>query len=128
MSPNHDLRFIGIDVAGDHLDLAVRPSGEYRRFQNTVEGIDELVEFVKSQQAELVVAEATGKLEIPVAAALTVAAIPVAIVNPRQGRDFAKAQGQIAKTDQIDAAVLANVCRCYTAGTSSYKGRGCAAS
>lgn len=107
MSPNQEITFVGIDVAGDHLDLAVRPSGEYRRFPNTAEGIDELIQFVKSQHAELVVAEATGKLEIPVAAALTVATIPVAIVNPRQVRDFARAQGQIAKTDQIDAAVLA---------------------
>jgi transposase len=99
--------FVGIDVAGDHLDLAIHPSGEYRRFTNTTEGIDQLVKFVQLHGTELVVAEATGKLEIPVAAALTVASIPVAIVNPRQVRDFAKAQGQIAKTDQIDAAVLA---------------------
>lgn len=107
MSLLQDLNFVGIDVAGDHLDLAVQPSGEYRRFGNTAEGIDELVRFVQAHGAELVVVEATGKLEVPVAAALTIASVPVAIVNPRQVRDFAKAQGQIAKTDRIDAAVLA---------------------
>lgn len=108
MSLNQMTSFVGIDVAGEHLDLVVLPSGDYRRFANRDDGIQELIEFLKSWSIELAVVEATGKLEIPVSAALTVAHVPVAIVNPRQVRDFAKAAGQIAKTDRIDATVLAN--------------------
>jgi transposase len=99
--------FVGIDVAGEHLDLVIMPGDRYQRFANDSDGIDALIEYVRPHEPELVVLEATGKLELPVAAALTVAQIPVAIVNPRQVRDFAKAGGQIAKTDRIDASVLA---------------------
>lgn len=99
--------FVGVDVSKAHLDVSVRPSGELRRFSQD-DGIPDLVAFVKSTSASLVVMEATGKLEVPVAAALVAAGLSVAIVNPRQARDFAKATGRLAKTDAIDAAMLAH--------------------
>ena len=99
--------FVGIDVAGAHLDVVIAPGDHYQRFSNDADGIEALTEFVRPYSPALVVLEATGKLEVPVAAALTVAQIPVAIVNPRQVRDFARAGGQIAKTDRIDAVILA---------------------
>lgn len=99
--------FVGIDVAGEYLDLVMQPGNEYRRFANGPEGIESLVDFLRPFAPELVVLEATGKLEVAAAAALSIAGMPVAIVNPRQVRDFAKAGGQLAKTDRIDASVLA---------------------
>lgn len=99
--------FLGIDVSQAFLDLCCLPAGQCSRFGNTVDGIDELVKVAASSSPRLVVLEATGKLEIAVAAALSVAGIPVAIVNPRQVRDFARATGQLAKTDALDARVLA---------------------
>lgn len=98
--------FIGIDVAKDHLDIAVRPSGKTARF--AAEKLDELVAFVQQAKPQLVVMEATGGMETPVAAALAAANIAVAIVNPRQARDFAKGSGKLAKTDALDAAALAH--------------------
>lgn len=99
--------FIGIDVAKAQLDLAVRPSQEHWTIANDPAGIAALVPQLQARQPTLVVMEATGGLEIPVAAALAAAALPVAIVNPRQIRDFAKAVGQLAKTDALDAQLLA---------------------
>ena len=99
--------FIGIDVAKAHLDLAVRPSGEQGRLSNDEVGIGQVLERVRALQPTLVVLEATGGLEVPVTAALAAAGVPVAVVNPRQARDFAKAVGQLAKTDALDAQVLA---------------------
>jgi transposase len=99
-------RFVGIDVAKKHLDVGVRPDGLVRRF--AAEELDPLVAFLVDQQPTLVVLEATGGLEFAAAAALVAAGIPVAIVNPRQVRDFAKAVGKLAKTDAIDAIVLAH--------------------
>jgi transposase len=98
--------FIGIDVAKAHLDVAVRPTGVTKQF--VAEKLDELVVFVQQAQPTLVVMEATGGLEAAVAAALVAVGIAVAVVNPRQARDFAKAVGKLAKTDAIDAAVLAH--------------------
>ena len=99
-------RFVGIDVSKKHLDVGVRPDGIVRRFG--AEELDPLVAFLVDQQPTLVVLEATGGLEFAAAAALVAAAIPVAIVNPRQVRDFAKAVDQLAKTDALDAAVIAH--------------------
>ena len=99
--------FVGIDVAKAHLDLAVRPSGEQWRVPNDEAGIGQVLARVQALQPTLVVLEATGGLEVPLAAALAAAGVPVAVVNPRQVRDFAKAVGQLAKTDALDAAVLA---------------------
>jgi transposase len=98
--------FVGIDVAKAHLDIAIRPTGVTNRF--ATEKLDELVAFVQQAKPLLVVMEATGGMETPVAAALAAVGVPVAIVNPRQARDFAKALGKLAKTDAIDAAALAH--------------------
>jgi transposase len=99
--------FIGIDVSKDTLDLHARPSGSAQRFPNNPDGIRALVSGALVPVPTLVVLEATGGLEYPVAAALAAAGIPVAIVNPRQARRFAEAIGRAAKTDAIDAEVLA---------------------
>jgi transposase len=99
--------FVGVDVAAAHLDVAVRPAGEGWRAANDAPGIAALVARVAALEPTLVVLEATGRLEAPLVAALAAAGLPVAVVNPRQVRDFAKAVGQLAKTDALDAAVLA---------------------
>jgi transposase len=100
---------VGIDVAKDRLDVVLRPTGEYLGTTNDERGIKAVVRHLRKQEEiALVVLEATGGLEQPAAAALAFAGVPVAIVNPRQVRDFAKAVGRLAKTDRIDAAVLAH--------------------
>jgi transposase len=102
-------RYIGIDVAKRQLDIADGPSGERWSAANDLAGIAGLVERLKaSGPVALIVLEATGGYEIPVVAALTAAALPVVVVNARQVRDFARAVGKLAKTDAIDAAVLAH--------------------
>jgi len=103
--------YVGIDVAGSDLDVCTLPSEAAARYTNDSIGIEALVASLASTTVALVVLEATGKLEIPVAAALSIAGIAVAIVNPRQVRDFAKATGQLAKTDTLDAHVLAAFAR-----------------
>lgn len=101
-------RFIGIDVAKRQLDVVERPSGERWSTSNDVVGIAALVERLQTSGAsQLIVLEPTGGYEIPVVAALTAAGLPVVVVNARQVRDFARAVGKLAKTDAIDAAVLA---------------------
>ena len=100
-------RFIGIDVASSHVDVCVRPTGEAKRFA-TDDGLEDLVAFIREQSPTLVVMEATGGYETPVAAAIATTGIAVAIVNPRQVRDFAKATGRLAKTDTLDAAAIAH--------------------
>jgi transposase len=101
---------VGIDVAKARLDVAVRPgaaAGRTWHAPNDEPGIATLVEQLAALAPTLVVLEATGGLEIPAAAALAGAGVPVAVVNPRQVRDFAKAVGQLAKTDALDAQLLA---------------------
>jgi transposase len=101
--------YVGIDVAKDRLDVMLRPTGEYLGTTNDERGIKAVVRHLRKQEEiALVVLEATGGLEQPAAAALALAGVSVAIVNPRQVRDFAKAVGRLAKTDRIDAAVLAH--------------------
>jgi transposase len=99
--------FIGIDVSKSTLDLHARPGKVAVQFPNDPDGVAALVSRVSVLAPTLVVLEATGGLEHPAAAALAAASIPVAVVNPRQARDFARATGQLAKTDAIDAAALA---------------------
>src|SRR4051794_11280714 len=99
--------YAGIDVSKEYLDVVLRPSGEYLRANNDERGIESLAAHLKETSPALVVVEATGGMEQPVAAALAVGGLPVAVVNPRQVRDFAKAIGRLAKTDRIDALVLA---------------------
>jgi transposase len=99
--------FIGIDVSKDHLDVAARPSGESWQVANAELGIATLVKRLTKLQPTLVVLEATGRLETATVSSLAVAGIPLAIVNPRQVRDFARSTGKLAKTDALDAQILA---------------------
>lgn len=103
-----ELFFVGIDVAQAHLDVAIRPSQEEWREENSPEGIVRVAGQLKSRQVDLVVVEATGGLETALVGELAEAGVPVAVVNPRQVRDFARALGQLAKTDTLDARVLAH--------------------
>src|SRR5215831_10496180 len=96
--------FVGIDVSKATLDVALRPSGEHWASPNDEAGIAELVDRLRPLGPQLIVLEATGGLERLVVAAVALAALPVAVVNPRQARDFAKATGRLAKTDALDAA------------------------
>jgi transposase len=100
--------FVGIDVAKAQLDIAVRPSGERWAVPNDADGVVTLVERLQGLHPTLMVLEATGGLERIAAVALATAGLPVVIVNPRQARDFARATGQLAKTDALDARALAH--------------------
>lgn len=96
----------GIDVSKGTLDVALSSGAEVMRLANDAEGIDGLVKKLKSAAIDLVVMEATGGYETAVATALVGAGFRVAVVNPRQVRDFAKASGRLAKNDRIDAQVI----------------------
>lgn len=98
---------VGIDVSKGRLDVCVMPQGSTLAVTNDRAGIDELLELLDRLRPALVVLEASGKYERPAAAAIAACGIAVAVVNPRQTRDFAKATGRLAKTDRIDAEVLA---------------------
>ena len=100
--------FVGIDVSKARLDVAIRPTTQTLSVTNDKAGIKILVKHLEKLQPTLVVLESTGGLERQVMLALIGAEISVVMVNPRQVRDFAKATGQLAKTDRIDAAVLAH--------------------
>ena len=100
--------FIGIDVSKDRLDVAARPSGQSFQLPNTDQGIQTLVDRVREMKPTLVVLEATGGFERSAAIALTAAKIPTRIVNPARVRNFARSLGQYAKTDALDARVLAH--------------------
>lgn len=100
--------FVGVDVSKDNLDVASWTSNEYKRFQNDPTGIQELIDWLKILQAELIVLEATGGLEMPFVAELAFEKMPVAVVNPRRIREFARSIGQLAKTDKLDARVIAH--------------------
>ncbi len=99
--------FIGIDVAKAQLEFAGRPSGETGTVPNTEAGIRDLVARCQTLAPALIVLEATGGYEAALVAALATAGLAVVVANPRQVRDFAKATGQLAKTDALDAHVLA---------------------
>lgn len=101
-------QWVGIDVSKAHLDVYLRHSGQQFQVSNQACGIEELVQRLLPIPVARVILEATGGLEQPVAQALQERGIGIAIINPRQGRDFAKASGKLAKTDRIDAAVLAH--------------------
>ncbi len=100
--------YIGIDVAKAQVDVAVHPTGMRWQAPSTEEGVQELISRVEALQPTLVLLEASGGLEIPLVAALANAHLPVVVVNPHQVRDFAKATGRLAKTDSLDAQVLAH--------------------
>src|SRR4030042_832905 len=103
-----DKEFVGIDVSKDTLDIAAYYSRQRWHFPNSEAGINQLIQDLNGLIPALVVMEATGGYETPVAYALHRAGIPCAIVNPREVRDFAKATKKLAKTDTIDARVLAH--------------------
>ena len=98
--------FVGIDVSKRRLDIHSRPSGESSTFGYDDESVAALIERLVAVAPALIVLEATGGMEVRLAAALAAAGLPVAVVNPRQVRDFARASGKLAKTDAIDAAVI----------------------
>jgi len=100
--------FVGIDVAKAELVVGLRPAGTTWSVPNHDHGITQLVERLQTVAPELVVLEATGQYGSAVTAALATVGIPVVVVNPRQVRDFAKALGKLAKTDALDALVLAH--------------------
>jgi transposase len=103
-----DALFIGIDVSKDRLDVALRPGGECFAVDRTAAGIDRLIERLRQLSIKLIAIEATGGFESIVAAGLAGAGLPVLVVNPAQVRAFAQALGKRAKTDPIDAAVIAH--------------------
>ena len=104
----HETTYVGIDVAKDRVDIAVRPTGEYWDVTYDEAKVAALVAQLLTLQPAAVILESTGGLELPLVAALAAAALPVAVVNPRQVRDFAKSTGRLAKTDRLDAQVLAH--------------------
>jgi transposase len=111
-NPQRPRYYVGIDVSKERLEVCLMPEGEAFALANDQEGIDSLIERLEEAPPELVVLEASGRYERPAAAAIAaagipVAGIPVAVVNPRQARDYAKATGRLAKTDRIDAEILA---------------------
>ena len=103
-----DFIAVGIDVSKDHLDIAVRPGGEAFTVERNAAGVEQLAERLRMVSPHVVALEATGGFETVAAATLAAAGLPVVIVNPAQVRAFAKAIGQRAKTDPIDAAVIAH--------------------
>jgi len=103
-----DIIAVGIDVSKDRLDVALRPSGEIFAVERNASGLDRLIERLRQLAPRIVALEATGGFETVAAAALASASLPVVVVNPVQIRAFAKALGQRAKTDPIDAAVIAH--------------------
>ena len=100
-------RYVGVDVGLHSFDVAVRPDGLHWVVPYTPEGVREFVKRMQKLRPQLVVMEACGNLERSLARGLERGDIPVAVMNPRQIRDFAKSIGQLAKTDKLDAAVLA---------------------
>ena len=106
-SPSSSLVFVGIDVAKDHLDVHLRPSGEAFRLARDADALEELAARLVGLAPELIVLEATGGFEVAVAAALAGVGLRLAVVNPRQIRAFARAVGRLAKTDRLDADVIA---------------------
>lgn len=99
--------FVGIDVSKTSLDTFILPQGDQLNFSNDEDGISILMDSIRSYAPALIVLEATGGFEAPAASAMAEAGLPVVVVNPRQVRNFAKAIGKLAKTDKIDAQVIA---------------------
>ena len=100
--------FVGIDVSKDRLDVAVRPTGEAWQAHYNSRGVSDLVRRLEQLAPQLVVLEATGGMEMALAGELAASQLAIAVVNPRQVRDFARAAGKLAKTDALDAHALAH--------------------
>lgn len=111
MSENTVERFVGVDVSKDTLDICIEPAGETLHVAYDDKGIAQVVKHLEGVVPTLIVMEATGGLEMRLASELAAKGLPVAVINPRQARDFAKATGQLAKTDLVDATVLAAFAR-----------------
>jgi len=106
-----DAIWVGIDIAKKTFDVAYGPTGQVESFDNDLDGHEALVKRLEGLQVDLIVMEATGGLERALASTLHAAGFAVVVINPRQARDFAKAFGRLAKTDRIDARVLAELSR-----------------
>jgi transposase len=102
-----DSTYVGIDVSKDKLDVAIRPSGRTLHVGNDAKGHVEIINLLRELSVALVVVEPTGGYERDIVYALIEAKVPTAVVNARQIRDFAKSRGRLAKTDRIDAEMLA---------------------
>lgn len=100
--------YIGVDISKDSLDIATQPHQPGKKFSNDESGIEGTVNYLKKLNPVLVVMEATGGLEMSLAGALAASGMPVAVVNPRQIRDYAKSRGKLAKTDTLDAQIMAD--------------------
>ncbi|MCY4580505.1 MAG: transposase, partial [Chloroflexi bacterium] len=100
--------YVGIDVAKDRVDVAVRPGGDIWSVDYDERGMSELVSCLRTAAPAAVLLEATGGLEVPLVSALAAAALPGVGLNPREVRDFARARGKLAKPDALDAQVLAH--------------------
>ena len=98
---------VGVDVSSEHLDVAFGPRRQVRRFHNTAAGLGKLIGQLADLAVEVVLMEATGGWELALTEALDEASLPVAVVNPRQVRDYARSMGILAKTDAVDARVIA---------------------
>lgn len=103
--------FVGIDVSKSTLEVCIDPIGQMSGIAYDEEGTRQIASRLKEVNPTLIVIEATGGLEVRIATELAGQGLPVAVINPRQARDFAKATGRLAKTDQVDAAVLAAFAR-----------------
>ena len=112
---NADLIYVGIDVSKASLDVCVGVPGSPCTLNNDNAGHDALWQLLRDRRVGLVVLEATGGYEFACAAALQAKGLPVAVINPRQARDFAKAMGRLAKTDRIDSAGLAHLAQVLAA-------------
>lgn len=106
MNANQIESFVGIDVAKNTLDIRLEPAGESLHVAYDDAGVAELRKRLVAMSPTLIIMEATGGLETRLAGELAACGLPVAVINPRQARDFAKATGQLAKTDRVDAAML----------------------
>jgi transposase len=100
--------FVGIDVSKDKLDVAVYPSNQMFNFENDQNGLDQLAQRLEDLKPQLIVFESTGGYELLAVTTLYAARLPVVVINARQIRDFAKSVGKLAKTDTIDAQVIAH--------------------
>lgn len=107
MEKTRDQSVVGVDVSGNTLDVFALPSCETQQFENSTQGIEALIEWMKKHKPEILLCEATGGHEWRLLLMSSLAGIPVARINPRQIRDFAKSMGVLAKTDKLDAKVIA---------------------
>lgn len=115
--------YVGIDVSKSRLDVCIMPDNTKLSCGNNEKGILELLNHLKPMNTEMIALEATGGYETLLSLLLSEADLPVRIINPRQVRDFAKATGQLAKTDSIDALIIAEFARCLAIERRTVKNR-----